>query len=105
MIVGDMIPAARSDSASANTSRGEPAPVDQADRHDPNVEDLVRTVDAGAEEMLLLAVRVVADVGQEIGGGLDFCSLGLDAAAGIRSPRGSGPPSPDLPLRLVSLRP
>ena len=34
-------------------------PIDQSDRNDPDVQDLVRSVDAGAEEVLLLAVSVV----------------------------------------------
>ena len=58
------------------------AAVDQADGNDPDVQDLVRAVDGGAEEMLLLAVGVVADVGQQIGRGLDLRAFRLDAAAG-----------------------
>ena len=37
------------------------AAVNQANRDHADVQNLVRTVDAGAEEMLLLAIGVVAD--------------------------------------------
>ncbi len=57
-------------------------PVDQPDGHDPNVQDLVRAVDAGAEKMLLLPVRIVAHMREKIGRGLDLRPFRLDAAPG-----------------------
>jgi len=45
--------------------------VDQTDGHHADVQNLIRAVDAGAEEMLLLAVGVVADMREQVAGG-DF---------------------------------
>ena len=49
---------------------------------DPDVQDFVRAVDGGAEEMLLPTVGVMADEGQEVSRRRDFRARGFDAAAG-----------------------
>jgi hypothetical protein len=56
--------------------------VHQPDGDDAYLHDLIRAVEGGAEEVLLLAVRVVTHERQQIGGGRDLHPVGLDAAAG-----------------------
>ena len=51
------------------------AAVEQADGNDADVQDFVGAVDAGAEEVLLLAVGIVPDVGQQIRRGRDLRAL------------------------------
>ena len=61
-------------------------PVDQTNGYDPNVQDLIRTVNGRAKEMLLLAVSVVSDVGQQLGRRFDLRTVGLDSPAGKLNP-------------------
>jgi hypothetical protein len=55
-------------------------PVDQPHRHHPYVQDFVRPIDAGAQEVLLLAVCVAAYMGEQVRRGFDADALQLDAA-------------------------
>ena len=67
MIVGDDdAGGAISNGVGKDFARMNRAAVNQADGNDADVQDLVRAVDRGAEEMLLLAVGVVADVRQQV---------------------------------------
>ena len=56
--------------------------VRQADGDDAYIDNLMRAVERGAEEVFLLAVGVVADERQHVGGHCDFHALRLDPPAG-----------------------
>jgi len=57
-------------------------PIDQPDGHDPDIQDFICPVDAGAEEVLLLAIRVMPHMGKQVGRRLDLRPLRLDTASG-----------------------
>lgn len=54
--------------------------VYETDGDDADVDDFIGAVDGGAEEVLLLAVGVVPDMGNNIGGVADLDAFGLDAS-------------------------
>jgi len=57
---------------SVDLSRMYGTAIDEADRHHSDIQNLVRPVDRGTQEMFLLAVGVVADMWQHVGGSLDL---------------------------------
>src|SRR5271157_93111 len=63
-------------------ARVDGAAVDQTYRNHPDVEDLVCAVDGGAEKMLLLPIRVVPDMWQQVGWRFDLRPLGFDTTPG-----------------------
>src|ERR1017187_5296048 len=67
---------------SKNFARMNWAAVNQTNRNDTDVQNLVRTVDRGADEVFLLPVSVVADVRQQVGWSLNLRALWLDASSG-----------------------
>ena len=50
--------------------------------NNPDIQNFIRSIDAGAEKMLLLPVGVVSHMGQQIGGVSILAPFGLDAPPG-----------------------
>ena len=66
-------------------ARMDGATVDQANGNDPDVQDLVCSVDGGAEKVLLLPIRVVPDMRQQVDPRL------LQVVASLLTGRSDGP--------------
>jgi hypothetical protein len=85
-------------------------PVDQPRRHHPYVQDFVRPIDAGAQEVLLLAVCVAARTwgSRSVGGSMPTPSGLIRRRENARTARirvALGSPTPSNPLRSSARTP
>ena len=58
------------------------AAVNQANRNNADVQNLIRAVDRSAQEMFLLPIGIVPDVREQVRRGFNLCAFRLDAATG-----------------------